>query len=55
MNSIYIGKPDVKCIFSEVFGTAMRMTAPIRWFNPDTGIEEVKECYFDVEKSGGGI
>lgn len=57
MKSIYIGNPKIECVSSDIFGTAMRMSAPIRWCNPNTGVEETKECYFDVEKiqGGGGI
>lgn len=54
MKSIFIGDPEIKCVPSEIFGAAMRMSAPIRWSNPNTGVEEVKECYFDIDKNLGG-
>lgn len=53
MKSIYIGNPEIECVSSDVFGTAMRMSAPVRWCNPNTGVEETKDCYFDVEKNSG--
>lgn len=50
---IHVSVPYTRPVESDIFGPAARLCAEVTMTNPNSGVHETRECYFEFEERYG--